>query len=163
MTLNDGVAWGTIIGGFAGFLSFGFVLADKLTTRPKLVTSVRKAVFRNEGGGPHGGDARVYLKVTLEIGNVGSEATTITRVLLNLPDGQTLETKDHKNISGGMTFIVDDYSTRVCEKGMAFIENLMFYSENGHTAAAHIDGALVLTLIGGREHRQTVIFKNEKN
>lgn len=53
MTLSEGVAWGTIAGGIAGFLSFLLVIIDKLTTGPKLLRSVRRAVFRNEGGGAY--------------------------------------------------------------------------------------------------------------
>jgi hypothetical protein len=162
VTLNDGVAWGTIAGGVAGFLSFGVVLVDKWTTRPKLVTSVRKATFQNEGGNPREGEARIFFSVNLEIGNIGSEATTITRADLHLHDGKILEPKAYKNLTGGITFVVDDENTRICEKGIAFIENLKFYSDNEHSKEEKIQGTLVLTLIGGKKHKQSVTFENYK-
>lgn len=162
MKLDDGVAWGNIVGGFAGLGSLFIVLFDKWRTRPMLLTSVRKANFRNEGGTPYGGEPRVFLNVSLEIGNIGSEATTITRADLHLQDGKILDAKDHRNISGGFTLIVDDYSTRVCEKGMAFIENLKFYFNGGHSSEAQLQGTLVLTLLGGKKHKQSVIFKNKE-
>ena len=163
MKLSDIVSLGTIVGGFAGLLSFIFVVWERVARKPKLVTSIRRAVFRNEGGEPYGVEARLSLQVSVEVGNLGSEPTTITRIKLVLSDGQELETKGVHQSSNGFGFIVDDYNTRVCEKGMAFVEHLNFYGKQMSKGGEKIDGRIVFTLIGGATHKVDVSLNEEKS
>lgn len=162
MNLTDWVAWGTIAGGLAGFFSFGVVLFDKITQKPKLITSVRSASFKNEGGEPMGVGRRIRFEVKLEIGNVGREQTTITSVVLALSEVK-LKAVTFEHLAGGISFIVEEYQTRLCEKGVASIERLFFYKEGSSSDAKEIQGTIELTLIGGRKHTQLVVFQREKS
>ncbi len=156
MNQGEFVNWATIIGGFAGFLSFAYVVWEKITTKPKLVTFVRKSYFTLNKDRDTG-DWQSSIGVSLEIGNVGSELTTITEVQLQLPEGHVLGSKIH-----GQMFVQDDYETRVCEKGIAFVDHLKFFGPKQPEWDGTVEGIIILKLLGGNTHKQKVTFKVKK-
>lgn len=156
MQENGFVDWATIAGGGAGFLSFIFVVYEKFSKRPKIVTSVRSQHFRLS----RDKDPDQYIidaAVSLEIGNLGDEATTITEVGLHLPHG-VITSKQFERLG----FVVEDFNTRICEKGIAFIEHFKFFGWKQPDVGDVVIGRVVLKLLGGKSVSQQVEFKVER-
>lgn len=85
----------------------------------------------------------------------------MTRVGLTLKGGLTLDSKAHQG-SSNVTWITDDDTTRVCEKGVASVEIFNFYADRLKIDEDAIEGTFLLDLIGGQVHRQAVAFTQEK-
>jgi len=99
----------------------------------------------------------VVIGVSLDVGNIGNELTTITEVTLLLPDNHILKSQKR-----GQTLIVDDFETRVCERGVAFVDHREFFGRDQPEWKNVAEGIVVLKLLGGQEHRQKVTFEVEK-
>lgn len=84
--MNDFISWATIVGGFSGFLSFIYVVYEKLNSGPKVVSEVTSAtVYERE---PSQSDQwyNYDFTIEIEIGNIGSKLTSILKPKLEIPE-----------------------------------------------------------------------------
>lgn len=84
--MNDFMSWATIVGGFSGLLSFIYVVYEKMTSGPKVVSEVTSAtVYERE---PSQSDQWYNYDFTIEveIGNIGTKLTSILKPKLEIPE-----------------------------------------------------------------------------
>lgn len=121
---NSFVDWATIAGGVAGLISAAFVAVDKFTRGPKIVCEIRKAYYEDESQGN-------YFTVKFDIGNVGSEMTTLKKVFLEIDElSYNKQSYDIENIGGKFSFQIEDVRTQPIIPGEAFVLKFTFYRKS---------------------------------
>lgn len=117
---NSFAAWATTIGGFTGFISAAFVAYEKFTKGAKIVCEVRNATYEN-------GTSGNYFTVVFDIGNIGSEMTTLKKVFLEIDELSFMrQSYDIQHVGERFRIQVDDHRTHAVLPGEAFVLSFKF-------------------------------------
>lgn len=152
---NSFVDWATIAGGVAGLVSAVFVAVEKFTKGPKIVCEIRKAFYKVSSHGCN-------FTVIFDIGNAGSEMTTLKKVFLEIDElSFRKQSYDVQKIDSRISFQIDDLRTQSILPGEAFVLNFKFYSSDEKIEKKALHGRLRLELLNQRDLVLPVELKNE--
>lgn len=139
--------WASAAGGASGFFSFLYVLWKGFKSGAKLVTSVKRVEFTNKQDQLQQNRLIFRVLITLEIGNVGTEYTTVTGAILKVK-GIGKEMKLRKLTELGY---VNSYDTIAYAPGEANHQHFSFCEEIDKNIDGPLDMVLILSLIGDKK------------
>ena len=84
--MSDFMNWATIVGGFSGLLSFIYVVYDKMTSGPKVVSEVISATVYERFPSQSDPWYNYDFSIEVEIGNIGTKLTSILKPKLEIPE-----------------------------------------------------------------------------
>ena len=87
--MNEFISWATIVGGFSGLLSFIYVVYEKLTSGPKVTTEITLATIYEREPSQTDMWFNYDFTVEIEIGNKGSQLTSILKPNLEIEELST--------------------------------------------------------------------------
>lgn len=155
--MSEFISWATIVGGFSGLLSFIYVVYEKITNGPKIVSDVTSAKVYEIA--PSQSDQRYrydfYLEV--DIGNIGTKLTSLIKPKLALKE---IDTEFNLRFPGDDPLSYGKPSVAL-DPGYAntYSFNCMYYCES-KIELASLQGIFEVKQIKGKSIQHTVCFKN---
>lgn len=158
--MSDFMNWATIVGGFSGLLSFVYVVYDKMTSGPKVVSEVTSAtVYVRE---PSQTD-RCYnydFCIEVEIGNIGSKMTSVLKPRLEIPEIPLKCELLFPDKNNNEPLRLYSKPSIALEAGFADSYTLRaYYRCDNKLEASSFSGLLELKQIKGKRTKHTISFK----
>lgn len=157
--MMDFKEWATIVSGFSGLLSFIYVVYDKVTSGPKIVSQVTSATVYEKPPSEMDKWYNYDFAVEVEIGNIGTKLTSILKPSLEIFK-ISINTELYFSDNNNEPFNVRRRSSIALESG--FADSYVFrysYRTEHKLELRSLIGRFEMKQIKGKYIRHKVLFK----